>query len=141
MSATSGRSLPEPLAHYDPRTSCWRMSGGMFPSDSMPSLPTLPDWGMTQGGELSELQTPALPMAELESSLLHLMPTPRAQARDLTDREDYHSNLEEFLHNVLACEFSRMERGSLNGGNTLPLWLNGSASQIKGAHLLQTPSE
>ena len=76
MSATSGHSWQEPLAHYDPRTSCWRMSGGMFPSDSMPSLPTLPDWGMTQGGELFALPTPALPTVGLECS--SLLPTPNA---------------------------------------------------------------
>jgi hypothetical protein len=71
---TSGRELPEPSAFYDPATSCWRMSGGMFPSDSMPSLATLPTWGTTVAGALYELPTPALPTGEPESSLL--LPTP-----------------------------------------------------------------
>jgi hypothetical protein len=71
---TSGQELPEPSAFYDPATSCWRMSGGMFPSDSMPSLATLPTWGTTVAGALYELPTPALPTGEPEYS--SLLPTP-----------------------------------------------------------------
>ena len=77
MSVTSGRTLPEPSAFYDPDSSCWRMSGGMFPSDSMPSLATFPASGMTRGGALYELPTVEPPTAEPESSSLPL-PTPRA---------------------------------------------------------------
>lgn len=73
---TSGQALPEPSAFYDPATSCWRMSGGMFPSDSMPSLETLPNWGTTVGGVLYELPTPELPTAESASS--SLLPSPAA---------------------------------------------------------------
>lgn len=72
---TSGPVWPEPLAHYDPDSSCWKMSGGMFPSDSMPSLATLPAWGMTHAGELFEHPMPELPTVEPASSFL---PTPRA---------------------------------------------------------------
>ena len=74
---TSGPTLPEPLAYYDPGSCSWRMSGGMFPSDSMPSLATLPTWGMTRRGALYELPTPALPTPERASS--SLLPTPCSQ--------------------------------------------------------------
>lgn len=74
--ATSGPTLPEPLAVYDPASSCWRTFGGMFPSDSMPSLATFPASGMTRGGELYELPTPGHHMDEPASS--SLLPTPVA---------------------------------------------------------------
>jgi len=75
MSDTCGPELREPLAIYDPGLSCWKMYGGMFPSDSMPSLATLPPWGMTRGGELFELPMPGPPTVAPASSFL---PTPRA---------------------------------------------------------------
>jgi hypothetical protein len=75
MSGTYGPELLEPLAIYDPASSCWKMSGGMFPSDSMPSLATLPPWGMTHGGELFELPMPEPPTGEPASS--SLLPTPK----------------------------------------------------------------
>jgi hypothetical protein len=71
---TFGRELPEPSAIYDPESSCWRMFGGMFPSDSMPSLATLPAWGMTRGGALFELPTQEPPTGGHASS--SLLPTP-----------------------------------------------------------------
>ena len=74
MSDTCGPELREPLAIYDPGSSCWKMYGGMFPSDSMPSLATLPPWGMTHAGELFELPMPGPPMVEPASS--SLLPTP-----------------------------------------------------------------
>lgn len=72
--ATSGQTLPEPLAVYDHASSCWRTFGGMFPSDSMPSLATFPASGMTRGGELYELPTPEHPTDEPECS--SVLPTP-----------------------------------------------------------------
>jgi hypothetical protein len=74
---TFGPESREPLAIYDPASRCWKMSGGMFPSDSMPSLATLPPWGMTRGGELFELPMPVLPTVEPESS--SLLPTPTTE--------------------------------------------------------------
>jgi len=76
MSDTSGRMLQEPSAVYDPASSCWKMFGGMFPSEQMPSLPTLPPWGMTRGGELFELPTPGPLTAEPDGSSL---PTPTSR--------------------------------------------------------------
>jgi hypothetical protein len=73
---TSGRELPEPLAIYDRGSRSWRTFGGMFPSDSMPSLATLPTWGMTLAGALYPLPEPALPTVEPASS--SQLPTPRA---------------------------------------------------------------
>ena len=74
---TSGPTLLVPLAHYDPASSCWRTSQGMFPSDWPTSSETCPRWGMTRAGELFELPTPALPTAEPASSS-PLLPTPVA---------------------------------------------------------------
>ena len=71
---TFGPESHEPLAIYDPASSCWRMFGGMFPSDSMPSLATLPAWGMTHAGELFELPMPEPPTVGHASS--SLLPTP-----------------------------------------------------------------
>lgn len=72
---TSGPTSRQPLAFYDRESACWRTSQGTFPWDSMPSSVTLPRWGMTRGGELFELPTPALPTTGRECSSL---PTPRA---------------------------------------------------------------
>lgn len=55
MSDTSGPTLPEPLAFYDPDSSSWRMSAGTFPWEPPPSLETLPASGMTLDGVLYEL--------------------------------------------------------------------------------------
>jgi len=76
MSDTCGPELREPLAIYDPGPCVWKMYGGMFPSDSMPSLATLPPWGMTRRGELFELSMPVLPTGEPASS--SLLATPQA---------------------------------------------------------------
>lgn len=81
---TSGPTSLEPLAHYDPASSCWRMSGGMFPSDSMPSLATFPPSGMTRGGALYELPTPVPPTDEPASSSSLL---PSLSANDTTGAE------------------------------------------------------
>ena len=75
MSDTCGPELREPLAIYDPGSCVWKMYGGMFPSDSMPSLATLPAWGMTRRGELFELPMPVLPTGEPASSSLLTTPT------------------------------------------------------------------
>lgn len=78
---TSGPTWLVPLAHYDPDSSCWRMSGGMFPSDSMPSLATFPPSGMTRDGALYELPTP-VPPTDVPASSSSLFPTPIADDAD-----------------------------------------------------------
>ncbi len=74
---TSGPTLRVPLAHYDPDSSSWKTSGVMFPSDWPTSSETCPAWGMTRGGELFELPTPALP-TDAPASSSSLLPTPVA---------------------------------------------------------------
>jgi hypothetical protein len=74
---TSGPTWRVPLAHYDPASSSWKTSQGMFPSDWPTSSETCPRWGMTRRGELFELPTPAPPTAEPASSS-SLLPTPVA---------------------------------------------------------------
>lgn len=73
---TSGRALRVPLAHYDPDSSSWRTSQGMFPSGWPTSSGTCPRWGMTRRGELFELPTPALPTVGPGSSSSRNLPTP-----------------------------------------------------------------
>lgn len=74
---TSGPASLVPLAHYDPDSSSWRTSGVMFPSDWPTSSETCPAWGMTRGGELFELPTPAPPTNARDCSS-SLLPTPVA---------------------------------------------------------------
>mgnify|MGYP001011359591 CR=1 FL=1 len=74
MRDTYGRTSPPLLAHYDPESSSWRMSQDTFPWEASPLLETLPPWGMTRNGELSERPTPGRLTAARESS--SLLPTP-----------------------------------------------------------------
>jgi len=83
---TSGPTLRVPLAHYDPDSSSWKTSGVMFPSDWPTSSETCPAWGMTRGGELFELPTPAPPTDAPASS--SSLPTPNA--RDGVPRGSQH---------------------------------------------------
>lgn len=76
MSDTSGPSLPEPLAFYDPDSSSWRMSAGTFPWEPPPSLETLPPSGMTLSGVLYELPMSAPAIAVPGCSSL---PTPTTE--------------------------------------------------------------
>ena len=76
MTDTYGPPYALPLAIFDRASWCWRTFGGMFPSDSMPSLVTFPVSGMTRGGELFEL--PMLVPAIIEPDCLSLLPTPVA---------------------------------------------------------------
>lgn len=76
MSDTSGPMWPQPLARWDRDSSSWRTSPDTSLWDLPMSLGTLPRWGMTHGGELFELPTPALPAVAPASSSL---PTPTAR--------------------------------------------------------------
>ena len=75
MSDTYGRMSRWLLAYFDPASSCWRTLQGTLLSADPPSLDRLPPWGMTRGGELFELPTPAHLTAGRDSSSL---PTPTA---------------------------------------------------------------
>jgi hypothetical protein len=70
-----GQKWPESLAKYDPDSRSWKTHQCLLFEDSTESLETLPRWGMTRGGELFPLQTPAHLIEERESGFL---PTPRA---------------------------------------------------------------
>lgn len=83
---TSGRTLRVPLAHYDPDSSSWRTSQGMFPSGWPTSSETCPRWGMTRRGELFELPTPALPTVEHASSSAPLIGTPTVNPAPRSER-------------------------------------------------------
>ena len=83
---TSGPTYSEPLAIYDPASSSWRMSGGMFPSDSMPSLATFPASGMTRDGRLFELPMRVPVMGEPASSSLPTPTCSEATGPGYTDR-------------------------------------------------------
>lgn len=78
MTDTCGRMSLAPSAHLDPDGLCWRMSQGTLPWADPESLQRLPDWGMTHGGALFALPTPAhLTEGRASSSSQHL-PTPVA---------------------------------------------------------------
>ena len=56
-------------AKYDHNTSMWKTAQCSLFGDLTESLPTLPRWGMTQGGELYQQQTLVRPIKESESGL------------------------------------------------------------------------
>jgi hypothetical protein len=75
MSVTFGHSLPLPSMRFDRESLSWRTCEATSLWDLEMSSPSFPEWGMTLGGELFELPTPArLTVAQGSSSL----PTPHA---------------------------------------------------------------
>lgn len=76
MNATSGPTLPTPLAFLDPDGSSWRMSQTTLISEDQPLLQALCPTGIAFDGLLFELQMPVLPTNANDCSLL---PTCRAQ--------------------------------------------------------------
>ena len=92
MSATYGRTSPPPLAHFDQASSCWKMSQDTFPWEESPLLETLPPWGMTRNGELSERPTPGRLTAARESSSL-LLPTVVTKNNENRQSPGYGPNL------------------------------------------------
>jgi hypothetical protein len=103
MSDTFGLTFVKQLAYFDHDSCYWRTCEATLLSDSEKFSGKLPNWGMVQGGVLSEHQMPALPISELEYSSL---PTPRATGAmndpmDLTRRmvgeRGYKSRLEEAI--------------------------------------------
>ena len=73
MTDTYGPTCALPLAIFDRASWSWKMFGGMFPSDSMPSLVIFPASGMTLNGELFE--RPMLVPATIEPDCSSLLPT------------------------------------------------------------------
>ena len=94
----SGVRCAESLAKYDPATSSWKTAQCSLFADLAESLETWPRWGIMLHGECWARQTPAEYTHETESGYL---PTLRKQIQDrpCREREDYHSNLEEYLGN------------------------------------------
>lgn len=87
MNDTSGPSFGTPFAHYDPDSSCLRMSQGTFLLDSIESSPTLPASGSMRTGRLYERPTlePAISGPACSSSL----PTPSANQYEMGDVDAY----------------------------------------------------
>ncbi len=87
MPDTSGPTLPEPSAFYDPGSSSWRTSPGTFPWEPPPCLETLPASGMTLAGVLYELPTSA--PATGAPGCSSLLPTPAANQYEMDDVDAY----------------------------------------------------
>ncbi len=68
--ADSGKRWPESLAKFDPASSSWKTRQTLLFGADFESLETLPDWGMTRGGELWALDTPVLPITVTGSGFL-----------------------------------------------------------------------
>ena len=94
----SGEKCAASLAKYDPATSSWKTAQCSLFEDLDESLETWPRWGIMLHGECWVRTTPAAYTHETESGYL---PTLRKQIQDrpCREREDYHSNLEEYLGN------------------------------------------
>lgn len=68
-----GSTKPESLARYDPDSHSWKTHQHSLLEEGFESLPILPAWGMTAGGELWELTPVDFPITEPECGWL---PTP-----------------------------------------------------------------
>lgn len=77
---TSGPTLRAPLAYYDPDSSCWKTSQGMWPLDWPTLSESCPTSGMTRRGLLFALPTPAPRTYAPDCS--SLLPTPEAKLSD-----------------------------------------------------------
>lgn len=77
MTDTCGQRLPEPSAHWDPHSLCWRTSQPTLFEDSPEWSGTWPTSGMTRGGQLYALPTSAPVTGEPDS--LPLLKPPTAQ--------------------------------------------------------------
>lgn len=76
---TYGLGSEMPLAHYDPLTQSWRMSGDISLWGDYKSLENLPKSGMTRSGVLYQQPAWVRPIDEIESSL---WPTPTTQENE-----------------------------------------------------------
>ena len=74
--AACGSTWPESLARLDRPSHSWKTRQHLLFSEECESLPTLPRWGMTVGGELWALTMPALRTNESVSGFAHNFPTP-----------------------------------------------------------------
>jgi len=98
------------LAKYDPNTHLWRTVQCSLLEDLNESLQTLPQWGMTVGGELYLLPTLVQTIDAKESGFTHVWGTPKAQDSRHALRDRGKGNLGEQVS------------GLHNGGKLNPTW-------------------
>ena len=120
MSDTFGLSSRTLLAHWDPSSSCWKMSQATLLSEDQPLLEKLPNWGTMRNGELYERLTPELPTSVSDSSLL---PTPVVNDMGAGKTVEHWDNWTEEM---------RSKHGNGNG--------HGKSLSIEAQRLLPTPT-
>jgi hypothetical protein len=98
------------LARFDQDSLSWRTVQCSFLEDLNESLQTLPQWGMTIGGELYLLPTLVQTIDAKESGFTHVWGTPKAQDSRHALRDRGKGNLGEQVS------------GLHNGGKLNPLW-------------------
>jgi hypothetical protein len=98
------------LARYDQDTHLWRTVQCSLLEDLNESLQTLPQWGMTVGGELYLLPTLVQTIDAKESGFTHVWGTPKAQDSRHALRDRGKGNLGEQVS------------GLHNGGKLNPTW-------------------
>jgi hypothetical protein len=96
--AGCGLKCGESLARLDRNTSSWKTAQCSLFGGLEEFCGTWPRWGLMRDGECWGQQMPEAYTREIESGY---WPTPRKQIQDrpCREREDYHSNLEEYLGN------------------------------------------
>ena len=99
------------LAKYDQDLHLWRTVQCSLLEDLNESLQTLPQWGMTVGGELYLLPTLVQTIDAKESGFTHVWGTPKAQDSRHALRDRGKGNLGEQVS------------GLHNGGKLNPLWV------------------
>jgi hypothetical protein len=98
------------LARFDQNLHSWRTVQCSLLEDLNESLQTLPQWGMTVGGELYLLPTLVQTIDAKESGFTHVWGTPKAQDSRHALRDRGKGNLGEQVS------------GLHNGGKLNPLW-------------------
>ena len=98
------------LARFDQDTHLWRTVQCSLLEDLNESLQTLPQWGMTVGGELYQLPTLVQTIDAKESGFAHVWGTPKAQDSRHALRDRGKGNLGEQVS------------GLHNGGKLNPTW-------------------
>lgn len=99
------------LARYDQNTHLWRTVQCSLLGGLNESLQTLPQWGMTVGGELYLLPTLVQTIDAKESGFTHVWGTPKAQDSRHALRDRGKGNLGEQVS------------GLHNGGKLNPMWV------------------
>ena len=108
--AECGEKCQGLLAKYDQDMHLWRTVQCSLLEDLNESLQTLPQWGMTVGGELYLLPTLVQTIDAKESGFTHVWGTPKAQDSRHALRDRGKGNLGEQVS------------GLHNGGKLNPLW-------------------